>query len=81
MSVEAKVRGYILENFLFTDDQSVLDSSVSLLENGTMDSTGVLEVINFLEEEFGISVADEEMIPENLESVKNIVAFVGKKKG
>jgi len=81
MSVEAKVRGYILENFLFTDDQSALDSSVSLLENGTMDSTGVLEVINFLEEEFGISVADEEMIPENLESVDNIVAFVARKKG
>ncbi len=81
MSVEAKVRGYILENFLFTDDQSALDGSVSLLENGTMDSTGVLEVINFLEEEFGISVADEEMIPENLESVDNIVAFVARKKG
>jgi len=79
MSVEDKVRGYILENFLFTDDQSALDSSVSLLENGTMDSTGVLEVINFLEDEFGISVADEEMIPENLESVVNIVAFVNRK--
>ncbi len=79
MSVEAKVRGYILENFLFTDDPSALDNSASLLENGTMDSTGVMEVINFLEEEFGITVEDEEMVPENLDSVDNIVAFVGRK--
>ena len=79
MSVESKVRAYILENFLFTDDQSVLNSSESLLDNGTMDSTGVLEVINFLEEEFGITVADEEMIPDNLDSVGRIVSCVGRK--
>lgn len=79
MSVEQKVRGYILENFLFTDDDSALNNADSLLENGTMDSTGVMEVIHFLEEEFGITVEDEEMVPENLDSVDNIVAFVNRK--
>ncbi|HFE37093.1 MAG TPA: acyl carrier protein [Gammaproteobacteria bacterium] len=79
MSVEQKVRGYILESFLFTDDDSALNNADSLLENGTMDSTGVMEVIHFLEEEFGITVEDEEMVPENLDSVDNIVAFVKRK--
>ena len=76
MSVEQKVRSYILENFLFTDDESELNSSDSFLGNGILDSTGILEVIYFLEEEFNIKVNDEEMIPENLDSVNNIVKFV-----
>lgn len=76
MSVEQKVRSYILENFLFTDDESALNSADSFLEKGVLDSTGILEVIYFLEEEFNIQVEDEEMIPENLDSVNNIIKFV-----
>jgi len=79
MAVEQIVRDYILENYLFTDDQSALSSSDSFLEKGIIDSTGILEVIHFLEDEFGIRVEDEEMIPENLDSVNNIVAFVANK--
>jgi acyl carrier protein len=79
MSVEQKVRSYILENFLFTDDESALNSEDSFLEKGVLDSTGILEVIYFLEEEFEISIDDEEMIPENLDSVNNIVKFVSSK--
>ena len=79
MSVEDKVRNYILENYLFTDDQSELDSEDSFLEKGIIDSTGILEIIFFLEEEFGLSVEDEEMIPENLDSVNNIVKFINSK--
>ncbi len=79
MSVEPKIREYILENYLFTDEQSALQSSDSFLEKGILDSTGILEVIYFIEEEFGMSVDDEEMIPENLDSVDNIVAFIGRK--
>ena len=52
---------------------------ISFLEKGILDSTGILEVIYFIEEEFGMSVDDEEMIPENLDSVDNIVAFIGRK--
>lgn len=79
MSVEDKVRNYILENYLFTEDQSELNNEDSFLEKGIIDSTGILEVIFFLEEEFGISVDDDEMIPENLDSVNNIVKYINSK--
>ena len=79
MSVETQVRNYILENYLFTDDQAALSNQDSFLEKGILDSTGILEVIYFLEDEFGIKIQDEEMIPENLDSINNIVAFVAKK--
>ncbi|MCU7809193.1 MAG: acyl carrier protein [Candidatus Thiodiazotropha sp. (ex Semelilucina semeliformis)] len=76
MSVEAKIRNYILENYLFSDDQALLNSKDSFLEKGILDSTGILEVIYFLEEDFKIKIDDEEMIPENLDSVNNIVNFI-----
>ncbi len=79
MSVETKIRDYILENYLFTDDQSALENDTSFLDKGIIDSTGIMEVIAFLQEEFEIEVEDEEMIPENLDSVNNIVAYVTKK--
>ena len=80
MSVEQKVRSYILQNFLFTDEQSALINSDSLLGKGIIDSTGALELVYFLEEQFGVKVADNEMVPENLDSVNNILAYLAKKK-
>jgi len=79
MSTEAKVREYILENYLFTNDQNALMNEDSFLDKGIIDSTGILEIIMFLEDEFGVKVEDEEMIPENLDSVKNIVSFIQRK--
>jgi len=79
MSIENKVRQYMLENYLFTDDPSALADGDSFLDKGIIDSTGILEVIMFLEEEFGIKVEDEEMVPENLDSVANIAAYINKK--
>lgn len=79
MSVEQKIRDYILDNYLFTDDQSALANEDSFLDKGIIDSTGIMEVIFFLEEEFGIQVQDEEMVPENLDSVKNIVSYIERK--
>ena len=79
MSNEEKIRNYILENFLFTDDQSALSSKDSFMDKGIIDSTGILEVIYFLEDEFNMEVDDEEMVPENLDSVNNIVAFIARK--
>lgn len=76
MSIEKKVRDYILDNYLFTDDQSALNSGESFLDKGIIDSTGILEVISFLESEFGIKVGDEDITPQNLDSVNNIVIFV-----
>ncbi len=80
MSIEIQIREYILENYLFTDDQSALINEDSFLEKGILDSTGILEMIYFLEDEFGLKVEDEEMIPENLDSVNNLVAFIGRKR-
>lgn len=79
MSIEQKVREYILDNYLFTDDHSALKNEDSFLEKGIIDSTGILEVIYFIEEDFSINVDDEEMVPENLDSVNNIVRFIEKK--
>lgn len=80
MSVERAVRDYILENYLFTDDQNALHNDDSFLEKGIIDSTGIMEVIFFLESDFGIQVDDEDMVPENLDTVSSIVAFVHRKR-
>lgn len=79
MSTESEVRNYILENFLFTTDESELKNTDSFLERGLIDSTGILELIFFIEQQFKIKVADKEMIPENLDSVNNIVAYLQRK--
>jgi len=79
MSEEQKIRKYILENFLFTEDENELNNSDSFLENGIIDSTGILEVISFLEESFNIKVDDDDMVPENLDSVDNILAYLKSK--
>ena len=77
--MQQKIRQFILTNFLFTEDESLLRNDASLLEEGVLDSTGVLELVAFVESEFGIKVADEELVPEHLDSVASIVAFIGVK--
>lgn len=79
MDFEKKLRNFILENYLFTDDDSQLNNGDSFLESGIIDSTGILEVITFIQDELSITVEDEEMVPENLDSVNNILAYVQKK--
>jgi len=64
---------------LFTADQSALGLDDSLLERGIVDSTGMLEIIFFIEEQLGVKVKDEEMIPDNLDGVNKIAAFVSKR--
>lgn len=80
MTIESSVRNYILENYLFTDDQSELANNASLLEKGIIDSTGIMELVFYLEETFGIKIDDHEMVPENLDSVDSIVSFIESKK-
>lgn len=77
--IAAKIRQNILDNYLFTDDQNALADNDSFLEKGIIDSTGILEMIYFMEDEFGVKVSDEEMIPDNLDTVNNMVAFVVRK--
>lgn len=75
---KTKIKEFILENFLFGNSDG-LDDDTSFLEEGIIDSTGVLELITFLEEEFAIVVEDEELTPENLDSINNTSNFLKKK--
>ena len=73
-----KVRAFIVENFLFGSDDG-LEDGTSFLDEGIIDSTGVLELVDFLEATFSISVDDEELIPENLDSIENLVNYLERK--
>ena len=81
MSTEALIRQYVLQNFLFSDDPTQLERDVSFLEEGIVDSTGVLELVMFVEETFGITVEDEEIVPENFDSVEKLERYVRQKAG
>ena len=78
MDAAVVVRQYVVENFLFGEDGNLEDTS-SFLETGIIDSTGILELVSFLEETFRVSIADEELVPENLDSIANVVAYLQKK--
>lgn len=79
MSIRDSLRAYVLENCLFTDDGSKLNDADSFLETGILDSTGILEIILFVEESFGIEVLDDEMEPTNLDSIDRLVVYVERK--
>lgn len=74
------IRNFIIENFLFEEDEN-LKEETSFLENGIIDSTGILELVTFLEESYGITVEDEELVPENLDSIANVVRYIQTKLG
>ena len=76
MSVQDEIRQFIIDNFLMGQDSDSLKDDSSFLEEGVIDSTGVLELVGFLEENYEIKVEDEELIPENLDSIKNICAYL-----
>lgn len=78
MDTLAKVRAFVIENFYVTETDGLRDDE-SLMERGVVDSTGVLEVISFVEQTFELSVSDDELLPENLDSIANIAAFVTRK--
>jgi acyl carrier protein len=80
MTIQQRMRQFITETFYVSDPAELADDT-SLITSGFVDSTGMLEVIGFLETEYGIKVEDREMIPENLETIERITAFVTRKKG
>jgi len=80
MDIKNKVREFITSNF-YVADPAALEDDASLLDRGIIDSTGVLEVIFFIEENFGLKVEDSEMLPENLDSIERIAKFIALKKG
>lgn len=79
MDYPSAVRKFVIDNFLF-GDSSMLQDNKSFLETGVVDSTGMLELIMFLENTYRIKVEPEEMIPENLDSVNRVAEFVQRKK-
>ena len=78
MSLREQIRNFMLENFILENPEHLADDE-SMLEKGIMDSTGVLELVAFLESTYEIKVEDEELIPENLDSIKNIVNYLERK--
>lgn len=78
MDYSSKVREFVVENFLFGDGES-LQEDTSFMEEGIIDSTGILELVFFLEESFNISVEDDELVPENMDSLASIAGFISRK--
>ena len=78
MDIKTEVRQFIIKHFFVADPASLSDE-VSLLETGIIDSTGVLELITFIEGRFGVGVEDHEMLPDNFDSIGRIAAFVARK--
>lgn len=74
------IRAYVLEDFVFTDDGHRLREDASFLEKGMVDSTGVLELVIFVEERFGFAVEDEGILPENFDPVAQLAGYVRRKK-
>ncbi|MES2663740.1 MAG: acyl carrier protein [Pseudomonadota bacterium] len=77
--IKDQVRTFILSHFLFTDDSTQLADNASFLDEGIVDSTGMMEVIFFLEDHFKIKIDDSEMVPEHLDSINHIEVFVQRK--
>jgi acyl carrier protein len=77
-AIEQQLRRFVIDNFLYGQDDR-LDNDDSFLEEGIIDSTGVLELVSFLEEKYSIEVQDREMIPENLDSINRLIAFLERK--
>lgn len=79
MDIKAEIRNFIVDNFMLGMNPGELADKDSLLDKGIVDSTGVLELVGFLEETFEIQIDDEELIPENLDSVDKIAVYVSGK--
>jgi acyl carrier protein len=77
--IRLDLRTFVLNTFLFGAPSEQLDDAASLLEEGIVDSTGVIELVSYIESRFGIAVADHELVPENLDSIDRLCAFVRRK--
>ena len=76
---KATIRAFIVENFLFGDESHPLSADLSLIDNDLIDSTGILELVGFLEEHFAIAVADADIVPANLDTIDRIAGFIARK--
>lgn len=75
-AIKGKIKGYILENFLYGGSSDQIADDDSFLEKGIIDSTGILELVGFVEETFAVKVADEDLVPENMDSINKLNEFI-----
>jgi len=78
-NIEQELRQFVIDNFLFGQGDGHLKNDDSFLDKGIIDSTGVLELVAFLEEKYQIKIQDRELIPDNLDSINNLIRFVQSK--
>lgn len=78
-AISKRIRDFLFLNFLFGYQENDLDDDASFLEFGLLDSTGILELIAFIEEEFEIDIDDTEIIPENMDSINKVGRFVSRR--
>jgi acyl carrier protein len=79
MSEKAKIREFIFENYMFGESEDALDNDDSFLEKGIIDSTGILELVMFAEDTYDMEVEDDEVIPDNFDSINKLCAYISKK--
>jgi acyl carrier protein len=77
-TVQTRIRRFVIDNFLFGQSVPLADDE-SFLDSGVIDSTGVLELVGFLEQQFAIAIADDELVPANLDSLDRVTNFVARK--
>lgn len=78
-TIRDAVKAFVIENFLFGDTSQAIDDVDSFIETGIIDSTGVLELVAFIEDTYGITVADADIVPANLDSLARITDFISLK--
>jgi acyl carrier protein len=81
MDMKNEIRAYVIDNFLYGQDDNKLTDDVSFLENGIIDSTGVLELVSFVQAKYEIQVTDDELVPDNFDSLAKMERFIMGKKG
>ena len=79
--IRAQLRRYIAENLLFSDKEYPFEDEASFLKNGVVDSTGVMELVAYVEKQFGVTVDPKEVVPDNFDSIKNLTSYIKRKTG
>ena len=77
--LEQEIRQFVIDNFVFGEDDGKLSNDDSFLERGIIDSTGILELVALLEGKYGIKIKEHELVPDNLDSINNLVRFIDRK--
>ena len=81
LEIAQKVRSFVIDNFLFGEADDHFSNDDSFLENGLVDSIGILTLVEFVREKYAIAIEDEEVVPENWDSVSRVAAFIHTKLG